>query len=102
MHDVTSLFTCRLSFNLISEKLGKITNDKWVLSVIRNGLMLDFIEIPNFSGMKQTCAPSGQMKIIIAEVQNLLQKGAIEKVPPHLGSQKDWRIEACNKFKTAK
>ena len=40
------------------ENWEKITGDKWVLSTIRNSLLLDFMQIPEFKGMRQTRAPS--------------------------------------------
>ena len=58
-----------------------ITDDRWVLSTIKNGLKLEFTQIPNFTGVKITNAPPNQMKLIYSEVESLLEKGAIEKVP---------------------
>ena len=59
----------------------KITNDKWVLSTIKNGLKMDFLKIPKFSGIKETKVNQKQMPFLLAEVDTLLEKGAIEIVP---------------------
>lgn len=60
----------------------KITDDKWVLSTIANGLKLDFLSKPKWEGVKQTYVDAKHLPIILSEVESLLEKGAIEPVPP--------------------
>ena len=61
---------------------GKITQDQWVLSVLREGLKLDFMTKPPFSGVRQTNFTAQNAAILQLEVEKMLQKGAIEPVPP--------------------
>ena len=61
-----------------------ITSDKWVLSLIREGYKLEFIQKPPFRGIKETMVPICQAMSIEKEIENLLFKNAIERV-----SQKD-------------
>ena len=60
----------------------KITEDQWVLSVLREGLKMDFIQKPPFMGVKETHVTAQNLNILQLEVDKLLQKGAIENVPP--------------------
>ena len=59
----------------------KITDDKWVLSTIAEGLKFEFISKPKWIGIKETCVPVKNLPIILTEVESLLEKGAIEPVP---------------------
>lgn len=59
----------------------QITDENWVLSILRTGLKIDFMEEPVFSGIKETRVPKHQMSLILSEVESLLEKGAIEKIP---------------------
>ena len=60
----------------------KITSDKWVLSVIQEGLKLSFHSIPKQEGIKITKFGSlKQNEVVMNEILELLQKRAIEKVP---------------------
>ena len=57
----------------------KITNERTILDIIKNGLKIDFMERPNI-----TCSPKIhhselQKRIINAEIEKLLQKGVIIK-----------------------
>lgn len=58
----------------------KITTDKWVLEVIREGYKLEFLEKPPFLGVKPTRVPEKNQKLIKAEIDSLLEKNAIEIV----------------------
>ena len=60
----------------------KITQDQWILSVLREGLKLDFMTKPPFSGVRHTNVNAQNTAILQSEVEKLLQKGAIEPVPP--------------------
>ena len=55
----------------------KITSERIILDIIKNGLKIDFMERPNI-----TCSPKIphselQTRIINAEIEKLLQKGVI-------------------------
>lgn len=60
----------------------KITQDQWILSVLREGLKLEFTTKPPFSGVRQTNVNAQNAAILQLEVEKLLQKGAIEPVTP--------------------
>lgn len=60
---------------------SKITDDKWVLSTIKNGYFFDFMQIPNFTGIKATNVSVKDQKNLDLEVQKLLEKHAVEIVP---------------------
>ena len=57
-----------------SRSLGSFNNKK-------EGLKLEFISNPPFSGVRQTNASAQNLSILQLEVDKLLQKGAIEPVP---------------------
>ena len=69
----------RLRFFLNNWK--KITNDQSVLSVIQEGYKLEFQPYPPPTGIKQTSVQRDNLHIIEAEVEDLLRKDAIQKVP---------------------
>ena len=52
----------------------KITNDQWVLSTIKEGLKLEFLSIPPFSGVKETHVNVQNLPILLEEVKKLLEK----------------------------
>ena len=90
----------------------KITDDKWVLSTIAEGLKFEFISKPKWIGIKETCVSVKNLPIIITEVESLLEKGAIEPVPISqinsvfystffLVPKKDRRFKTNNKSSTA-
>ena len=58
-----------------------ITEYQWIISTIRDGLKLDFLEIPPFSGIKETVVNVQNQYILQQEVEKVLEKGAIEPVP---------------------
>lgn len=58
----------------------KITQDKWVLSVIQYGYKLEFNKIPPFNGIKETQANAKNQEIISEEVNSLLRKRVIVPV----------------------
>lgn len=63
------------------ENWGKITDDQWVLSVIRDGYKLEFLDIPMNTRVKYTSVPAKNQEILDMEVKELLQKHAVEYVP---------------------
>ena len=59
-----------------------ITDDAWTLSIVQEGLKLQFVNIPPRSGVRITNFVNMQKNIcILEEVQSLLEKHAIEHVP---------------------
>lgn len=58
----------------------KITNDQWVLSIIKEGYKLEFLQKPKFQGIRETKVNLKDLDIITEEINSLLKKGAIEKV----------------------
>jgi len=60
----------------------KITSDQWV-STIKEGYKLEFLEKPKFTGVRPTVVQSKDQELILKEIETLLQKDAIEKVPIH-------------------
>lgn len=67
----------------------QITQDKLVLQIVKNGLILDFISLPAFTGVKETVVPRVGTKrsSILEEVNSLLEKHAIEPVPTSAENQ---------------
>ena len=62
-----------------AEKWEEITDNKWVLSIVRNGFRIPFIKIPPLSSvpirMSQSSSP-----FLREEIKNLLNKRAVERV----------------------
>lgn len=58
----------------------QITDDQWILSLIREGYKLEFQSIPKFNTIKQTKLPTENMHLLLQEVDILLKKEAIEPV----------------------
>ena len=59
-----------------------ITQEKWILQLVQEGLSLQFAKIPTESGTRETKFVDTQKTIcILEEVENLLEKNAIERVP---------------------
>ena len=61
----------------------QITNDQWVLSIIKEGYKLEFVQIPQNTGIKITTVPAKNQIILQTEVNELLQKRAVEYVNPN-------------------
>ena len=63
----------------LAEKWEEITDNKWVLSIVRNGFRIPFIKIPPLSSvpirMSQSSSP-----FLREEIENLLNKRAVERV----------------------
>ena len=59
----------------------KITTDKWILSIIKEGYQLEFIQKPPFLGIKQTLVNAKNLEILDLEIKSLLEENAIEQVP---------------------
>ena len=61
------------------EKWEEITDNKWVLSIVRNGFRIPFIKIPPLSSvpirMSQSSSP-----FLREDIENLLNKRAVERV----------------------
>ena len=58
----------------------KITQENWVLSIIKEGYKLEFIQKPPFQGIKSTLVNTKNLVLLKAEVNTLLEKNAIEIV----------------------
>ena len=70
---------------LFLDQWGEITTDSWVLSIIRGGLDLQFKRRPPLSVTPiPFSVPSDPQRVLLldTEVSTLLQKAAIELVPP--------------------
>ena len=74
--------SCACFLRYFVHEWEKITQDQWILSVLREGLKLDFMTKPPFSGVRHTNVNAQNAAILQSEVEKLLQKGAIEPVPP--------------------
>lgn len=59
----------------------KITQEKWVLSVIKEGYKLEFLQKPPFQGIKSTQTNKKNADLLKAEINSLIEKNAIEIVP---------------------
>ena len=60
----------------------KITSDQWILGIIQRGLKLSFQSMPEQRGVRVTRFGSlEQNNIVKKEIQELLEKQAIERVP---------------------
>ena len=60
----------------------KVTSDRWILSIVQQGLKLSFISTPEQEGIKITKFNSvKQNEVVLEEVKELLRKQAIETVP---------------------
>jgi len=55
----------------------QITQDQWILSIIREGYKLEFLQKPPFLGIKETVVSAKNINIINLEINTLLEKGAI-------------------------
>ena len=64
-----------------------ITTDQWVLQIIEFGYRLDFAGSPPSSGVRVTTLRGDSQSVLMEEVEGLLEKCAIELVPP--GQEKD-------------
>ena len=60
----------------------KITDDQWVLSTLREGVRLEFQNVPHSTGVLETKVSVKNRHLLFEEVESLLSKGAIEPVPP--------------------
>lgn len=59
----------------------KITDDQWVLNVIKEGYKLEFKSKPQLTGVRKTCAPAKSLAILNSEIKDLKEKNAVEIVP---------------------
>lgn len=60
----------------------RVTDDDFVLSVVRLGYRIEFLSPPPFNGIRATNPPLAQADTLSEEVAALLQKQAIRPVPP--------------------
>ena len=67
------------------ENWKKYTKDHHILNIIKEGLRLDFEQIPFQSGYRIHPRSESETNIIIAEVTKLLKKGVIVKSKPEVG-----------------
>ena len=62
-----------------AEKWEEITDNKWVLSVVRNRFRIPFIKIPPLSSVPIRMSQSSSL-FLREETENLLNKWAVERV----------------------
>ena len=90
----------------------KITNDNWVITIVREGYKLEFLKQIPKTGIIQTNVSVRNTQIIMTEVSQLLEKGAIESVPAKekqdgfystffLVPKKNRRLKTSNQSKTS-
>jgi hypothetical protein len=61
-----------------------VPTSPYIRSIVNSGLRITFLELPpRFSGVKGTPMGGNNRQVILDEVQSLLEKGAIEPVPPN-------------------
>ena len=71
---------CRLI--QFADRWSEITQDQWILDVVQEGLQLNFQIPPHMSGTRVTCTQNNvQSQCLLEEVESLLGKQAIERVP---------------------
>ena len=59
-----------------------LTSDRWVLEIIESGYALEFEIFPKFRGVRETKVSNhSDLQILMEEVNSLLSKNCIEKVP---------------------
>ena len=58
----------------------KITDDQWVLSILKSGYLLEFRKVPKFYGIKETTCSGQDVPIYQNAISNLLEKQVIEPV----------------------
>ena len=63
------------------KQMGKITNDQWVLSLIKHGYKLEFLKIHAETGVRQTHDSAKHTIILNHDVEKILGKIVIEPVP---------------------
>ena len=59
----------------------QITTDQWVISIIEMGYKLEFLQRPQFVGIKKTIVSQENLPIFMKEIDSLKEKNVIEKVP---------------------
>jgi hypothetical protein len=64
--------TCRKSLRTFLAKLGKKTNDNWVLQIVKEGYKLEFIEKIPHTGMRKTNVSAKELKTLMIEVDQFL------------------------------
>ena len=62
-------------------RLGEITEDSWVLSVVRKGYKISFVNKP-FLSPTPIVLQQTESLALVEEVNKLLHKGAVEKIEP--------------------
>ncbi len=62
---------------------SQLTEDKWVLDIVKNGHLIEFMEMPRFMGLTKTPLGKGEKaNILWKEVHSLMAKDDIEYVSP--------------------
>ncbi len=62
---------------------SQLTEDKWVLDIVKNGHLIEFMEMSRFIGLTKTPLKKRKMaNILWKEVHSLMAKDAIEYVSP--------------------
>jgi len=63
----------------------KYTKNYWILDIVKNGLSLDFLEIPKQNNINQMFLSKEEEQIIDTEIIKLLNKGVIEQTQTESG-----------------
>ena len=74
----------------------KITNDRIILEIIKNGFKIEFMERPNITWSPKIPHSKHEKRIINAEIEKLLQKGVIIK---RQRDHNDFVSTVCNRKK---
>ena len=70
------------SLTQFADRWSEITKDKLILDIVQEGLQLNFQVPPHMSGIRVTCTQNSvQSQCLLEEVESLLGKQAIERVP---------------------
>jgi hypothetical protein len=67
--------------NFFQKNWEKITDDQWIISIMKEGYKLEFLKKPLGSGIKETSVSSKNIDILQEEIYILIQKDVIEPIP---------------------
>ena len=72
--------------SLFHPKWIELDCPRWVLDIVSQGYKIPFMSCPKFLGVRETPLLGQYAQVLVAEVETLLLKGAIQKVHfPHQG-----------------
>ena len=60
-----------------------LIGDSWALEVVTQGYALEFLNLPAFSGVRETGVSGQKGDILLQEVEDFLEKDALAPIPPH-------------------